>query len=334
MGAWGVAGLLGVWLAAATGGDAQPRAGAGAGVGSGRSTVTMPMRSGGRRTERRRPSGTSRRRTHRGARARARGMPGTERRGQRAKTPLAAVDGSAARPTRPTPGRLPEAGPRLPPGLRPVDSVVPGNTRALEALPASAARGPSADPGLVAPARSESLPSRIRTAEQEEPDASGLEAAAARAGTAGPPDGPAGTPATRGPVGARTRAPDPSGALNGDTRRTGTRAPDPSAAPGSDAARTRARAPDPSTALTGGTRRTGTRDADLAATSSDGDDDPDTQRLAAGPPPLPWALVHALAFERELSVDGFRVSPAPVPSSRPCWPSRAAGGSPRRRTYA
>ena len=56
--------------------------------------------------------------------------------------------------------------------------------------------------------------------------------------------------------------------------------------------------------------RTGTRAPDLAATTSD-DEDPDAPRLPAGPPPLPWALLQPLAFERELSVDGFRVSPAP-----------------------
>jgi hypothetical protein len=40
------------------------------------------------------------------------------------------------------------------------------------------------------------------------------------------------------------------------------------------------------------------------------DDDPEVRR-ATGPPPLPWALLQPLPFERELTVDGFPLSPAP-----------------------
>ncbi|HEY1335656.1 MAG TPA: hypothetical protein VGF31_15440, partial [Myxococcaceae bacterium] len=58
-----------------------------------------------------------------------------------------------------------------------------------------------------------------------------------------------------------------------------------------------------------GTDRTGRRLRGPGRSPSD-EDDPDAP-LAAAPPPLPWTLLQPLPFERELSVDGFRLAPDP-----------------------
>src|SRR5215469_3324140 len=116
MGAWGVAGLLGVWLASATAGDAQPRARPE--NGPGRRHMTAPA--GVRRGERRRPPATSRRRTRKTVRAAERQTEGTTRPGQplgrlpaegEARTPPASTERPAASGSIP-PGVL-QAGPRV-----------------------------------------------------------------------------------------------------------------------------------------------------------------------------------------------------------------------------
>ena len=73
----------------------------------------------------------------------------------------------------------------------------------------------------------------------------------------------------------------------------------------------------PTTEATGGASRTGGPLPDFSAIAPE-DGGPEDSRLAVGPPPLPWALLQPLAFERELSVDGFHLSPgdrALVPAS-------------------
>jgi hypothetical protein len=95
--------------------------------------------------------------------------------------------------------------------------------------------------------------------------------------------------------------------VDGDKSRDRTGARDPEVAHGRPAPTGRGHPPDGTSA--GGTRRTGTGAPVPGAIAWD-EDDLDAP-LAAAPPSLPWTLLQPLPFERELSIDGFRLSPDP-----------------------
>ena len=222
--------------------------------------------------------------------------------------------------------RVPGPGARLPPGVRLLDPPEPGNIRALEALPPPPPATPTAV-GSVSPALRTGTPAR----DPEAAPTGGMTRAGGpsrSATSARDPDTAQthGTTAAAGSARTQMRAADLDAASTGGAPpvngvpRTGTRARDSDTAQthgttaAADRARAWTRAADPDAAGTGGVPpvdgvpRTGTR-AFGSGANGDDDDDPEV-RLPTEPPPLPWALLQPLPFERELSVDGFPLSPA------------------------
>src|SRR5690349_828097 len=274
MGAWGVAGLLGVWLAGTTAGQAQPQAAAGIGLARSSPRARVP------RTERRRPRGTSRPGAKTRPRPRrTRGSESARRWGQRAGTPTPTLGSSAARhpdrrsdpSSRPASDQTPAAGPRLLPGARRLEQSVAGDARAIDALPPlpSVPRATHGGPAALA----DSTRATLRSAGPE----AGLDDDA-RSGTF--PPGP-----TMRPGAAGLEAP-----VDGDKSRDRTGARDPEVAHGRPAPTGRGHPPEGTSA--GGTRRTGTGAPVPGAIAWD-EDDLDAP-LAAAPPSLPWTLLQPL----------------------------------------
>ncbi len=240
------------------------------------------------RTERRRPRGASRPGAKKRVRSRARSTEDAGRRGQPAEGPeptlARMVDRQAASSSRTAkdapPGGPRGAVPRLLPGARPLEAPGAGDARALEALPAPPSV-PGATHGKTALPPDAARP-RLR--------------AAGTALTAG------GNSFAPGP----TTGPEVAGLeVPAGRDRAHTREAEPALARTTPTARGRIAEGTPADA----TGRTGRRSPGPVRISPE-EDEPDAL-LAAAPPPLPWTLLQPLPFERELSVDGFRLSPDP-----------------------